>query len=67
MEKVDNALYEKANKTFWKKVEGFGSENMKRELEAFQKYCEQIDGDDFLMNLSVPEFITIMRSYQIHM
>ena len=64
MEKVDNALYKQANKTFWEKVQAFGSENVKREKEAFQKYCEQMDTDESFMNLSVPEFIKFMRSYQ---
>ncbi|CBY42607.1 unnamed protein product [Oikopleura dioica] len=64
LDRVDNALYKKANETFWEKIKLYGFEKMKQEKEAFRFYCAQIDEDDYLMNFSEWEFIYFMRDYQ---
>ena len=64
LDRVDNALYKKANETFWEKIKLYGFEKMKQEKEEFRFYCAQIDEDDYLMNFSEWEFIYFMRNYQ---
>jgi ribosomal protein L20 len=64
MEKVDNALYKKANETLWQKIESYGFENMKQEKQAFRVYCEQIDQANRFFHLSEMEFIHFMRNRQ---
>jgi len=64
MEKIDNALFKKANETLWKKIESYGFDNMNIEKQAFQAYCERIDQDNRLYNLSVMEFIIFLRNRQ---
>jgi hypothetical protein len=63
-EKVDNALFKKANETLWKKIESYGFDKMQHEKQAFQAYCERIDQDNRLYNLSVMEFIIFMCNRQ---
>jgi hypothetical protein len=64
MDKVDNALFKKANETLWKKIESFGFDNMEQEKQAFRVYCEQIDQDNQFFHMSVMEFISFMRNRQ---
>ena len=64
MDRVDNALYKKANETFWEKIKLYGFEKMKQEKEAFRFNCAQIDENVYLMSFSEWEFIYFMRNYQ---
>jgi len=64
MDKIDNALYKKANETLWQKIESYGFDNMEQEKQAFRVYCEHIDQADRLFHLSEMEFINLMRNRQ---
>jgi hypothetical protein len=64
MDKVDNALFKKANETLWQKIESYGFENMKQEKQAFRVYCEKIDQTNLFFHLSEMEFIHFMRYRQ---
>jgi hypothetical protein len=64
MEKVDNALFKKANETLWQKIESYGFDNMKHEKQRFQAYCERIDQDNGLLHLSVMDFVSFIRNLQ---
>ena len=64
MEKVDNALFKKANETLWEKIKSYGFDNMKHEKQAFQSYCKRIDQDNRLLHLNVMEFTSLMRNRQ---
>jgi galactose-3-O-sulfotransferase 2 len=64
MDKVDNALFKKANETLWQKIESYGFENMKQEKQAFRVFCEQIDQTNRFFHLSEMEFIHFMRQKQ---
>ena len=52
MDKVDSALFKKANETLWEKIESYGFDKMKQEKQAFRVYCEQNDQDNRFFDLS---------------